>query len=81
MKDILTIDFDIIMAPTINTYNDIVPRTHWDILQNDPLLRLSFADLIHYYRLTDFLFYLSKFLTKEQFHFVFDHQRQKWQVY
>jgi len=79
MKNILTIDFDIIMAPTINAYNDSVPKVSWDYLQNDPLLNLAFADLIHYYRLTKFLFYLTKFLSKEKFHFVFDHQQVvKW---
>lgn len=79
MKTILTIDFDIIMAPTINAYNDKVPRENWENLQNDPLLNLAFADLIHYYRLTKFLLYLTKFLSKEKFHFVIDHQQVvKW---
>ena len=29
---ILTIDFDIIMAPSIQYYNDLVPKTKWSEL-------------------------------------------------
>lgn len=32
MKNIVTIDFDIIMAPCINLYNDFVPRLSWNEL-------------------------------------------------
>ena len=34
MKKIVTIDFDIIMAPSINLYNNIVPANDWETLKN-----------------------------------------------
>ena len=30
--NVLSIDFDIIMAPSINLYNNMVPQTHWEKL-------------------------------------------------
>ena len=32
--NVLSIDFDIIMAPSINLYNNMVPGTKWDDLLN-----------------------------------------------
>lgn len=48
MKNILTIDFDIIMAPCIDLYNNLVPFTPWDKLLKNPYIELATADLIHY---------------------------------
>ena len=50
--NIVSIDFDIIMAPSIEFYNNMV-RTR--SLFNDPLLQVCNADLEHYRRLTDWL--------------------------
>jgi hypothetical protein len=37
MKNILSIDFDIIMAPTIELYNNKVPQSDWEeSLLQDP---------------------------------------------
>ena len=36
IKTILTIDFDIIMAPSIELYNDKVPKISWEELLKDP---------------------------------------------
>lgn len=33
MKNIITIDFDIIMAPCIQLYNNIVPNFNWEQLR------------------------------------------------
>jgi hypothetical protein len=48
MKNILSIDFDIIMAPTIWLYNDMVPQQNWDDLLSSPHIQLATADLNHY---------------------------------
>ena len=75
MKNILSIDFDIIMAPTIWLYNGLVPRTSWDELLETPQIQLATADLIHYKRLTRYLLFLTKHLPKEKIHFIFDHEQ------
>lgn len=50
--NIVSIDFDIIMAPSIEFYNNNVrDRTLFD----NPLLKVCNADLEHYRRLTDWL--------------------------
>ena len=44
--NVLSIDFDIIMAPSINLYNNMVPGTQWDdLLKNLPNLATTPADL------------------------------------
>lgn len=39
MKTILSIDFDIIMAPSIELYNSYVPQVNWTNLKNLPYLK------------------------------------------
>lgn len=47
--NVLSIDFDIIMAPSINLYNNMVPQIHWeDLLKNLPNLTTTPADLYIY---------------------------------
>lgn len=76
MKNILSIDFDIIMAPTINLYNGKVPAVKWEgELENDKYLQLATADLQHYQKLTEYLLYLTKKLPKEKIHFILDHEQ------
>ena len=36
MKNILTIDFDIVMAPCIELYNHMVLEMDWDIMTDFP---------------------------------------------
>ena len=44
--NVLSIDFDIIMAPSINLYNNMVPGIRWDdLLKNLPNLATTPADL------------------------------------
>ena len=75
MKNIVTIDFDVIMAPSIDLYNHFVPleRT-WDELNHIPQLRLSDGDYRHYQRLTEWLVDMSTVLNKEQIHFIGSHE-------
>lgn len=54
--NVLSIDFDIIMAPSINLYNNMVPELNWDeLLRNLPNLTTTPADLNIY---SDILRYL-----------------------
>lgn len=58
METILTIDFDIIMWPSIELYNHFVngdDDNMWDIETDFPLLQYANADLELYYKLTNFL--------------------------
>ena len=50
--NVLSIDFDIIMAPSIEFYNNLV--SYEDLFDNE-LMRICNADLIHYSRLTTWL--------------------------
>ena len=55
MKTVLTIDFDIIMSPSINIYNDKVPRENWKELTQNPLFELLKFDATHYKRLINLI--------------------------
>ena len=47
--DVLSIDFDIIMAPTIEYYNHMTPQRSWeDMQQENPYLIAPKMDLEHY---------------------------------
>lgn len=74
MKTILTIDFDIIMAPSIMIYNDLVPKNNIDNLkQKSALYDCCKIDAIHYVRLTRLLLNLMNKIPKEKIHFIHDH--------
>lgn len=73
MKNIVTIDFDIIMAPCIDLYNNLVPNYSWENLLNFEQMRLLTADLIHYQKLTQWLVAIIKKLNKEDIVFIEDH--------
>lgn len=72
MKNIVTIDFDIIMAPSIELYNDSVKKG-WDYLLQFNQMKLLTADLIHYQRLTNWLIKIIKKMDKENIYFIEDH--------
>ena len=56
MKNILTIDFDIIMGPSIDLYNDKIPMFNWnELFENNNLFKFLQFDAIHYKRLTNFI--------------------------
>ncbi len=71
---ILTIDFDIIMAPSIMIYNDLVPLKSLENLKNDcSLFGQCKIDAVHYVRLTRALISLIEQHPKEKIHFVHNH--------
>lgn len=74
MKTVITIDFDIIMAPSINLYNNDVPRATWDILLNSPYMQLLTIDSWHYQRLTQFILKCFSQMDKENIHFINSHE-------
>lgn len=54
--NVLSIDFDIIMAPSINLYNSMVPQAHWeDLLKTLPNLATTPADLNIYSKILRYL--------------------------
>lgn len=60
--NVLSIDFDIIMAPSINLYNNMVPGIKWDdLLKSLPNLATTPADLNIY---SDILRYLLRVVDK-----------------
>ena len=74
--NILTIDFDIIMAPSIMIYNDLVPfRSLEDLKKDCALFGQCKIDAIHYARLTRALMFLIENYPKEKIHFIHDHGR------
>lgn len=75
MKNIVTIDFDIIMAPCIDLYNSLVPKANWNELRNIPQLNVLTADMFIYQRLTEYLISLLPKLSFNQIHFVYDHEK------
>lgn len=75
MKNILTIDFDIIMGPSIDLYNHLVPNTKWYELKNIPQLNLLSFDSKIYQRLTLYLLELIKEIKFKNIHFILDHEK------
>ena len=73
MKNILTIDFDIVMAPCIELYNNMVPDMDWDIMTDFPQGQLFNADLNLYQFLTNKLLYLLEKMNKEDIFVIEDH--------
>lgn len=75
MNTVVTIDFDIIMAPSIMFYNDKVPGVPWDDLLKDPHYQLLTIDANHYQKIVSYLTKCIKILPKENIHFIEDHGR------
>ena len=75
MYNIVSIDFDIIMAPSIELYNNIVGPNRWeeDFIYN-PQLALSQADLIHYKNLTNWLLDVVPQMDPSNIHFIENHE-------
>ena len=75
MKHIVTIDFDIIMEPSIEWYNTKALMINWDNLKMDPIANSFQADLIHYHRLTAWLINQTKKLRSDQIIFIQNHSQ------
>lgn len=78
MNKVVTIDFDIIMSPSIFLYNDEVPGVHWDTLLNNPYkneMRLLRMNATYYQKIFNFLIECSKILPADKIHFVEDHSQ------
>ena len=74
MKNIITIDFDIIMAPCIGLYNNMVPEWSWEQLKRDfHQLKLLNADLVHYQRLSNYIHQVIQKIPKENIVFIENH--------
>ena len=74
MKKIVTIDFDIIMGPSIEVYNHFIPyEKTWDELMLNPQIALSTGDYVHYQRILIWLLKMAKEMPKENFHFIGEH--------
>ena len=73
MNTIVTIDFDIIMAPSINLYNNLVPSISWEKLEEDPYFKLLKIDGIHYQKIVNYIIKCMFSISKERIHFIEDH--------
>lgn len=73
MKKIITIDFDIIMAPSINLYNGLVPMQPWDQIMNDPHFQLLTPDYTHYQKIFTFIMRCVEEMDADHIHFIEDH--------
>ena len=71
MKNTISIDFDIIMAPDIDKYNDIAANINWHEMEQ---LGIK-ADFTHYNRLTKWLLSTIKTLNVEDIILIEDHGR------
>lgn len=68
--NVVSIDFDIIMAPSIEFYNNMTGNPK---LFDNYLTKVFTADLIHYQRLTQWLIQQTKHLKQEDIIFIFSH--------
>lgn len=72
---ILTIDFDIIMEPSINFYNNMVPNISQEDLATWPMMAAAQANLETYNKLTKFLLDITRYVDKEHIHFIQSHEQ------
>ena len=73
MYNIVSIDFDIIMAPSISLYNDLTGPGKWENeFNNIPQLVLSQADLEHYQRLVQWILKTVPQMNPKDIHFIFN---------
>lgn len=78
IQNIVTIDFDIIMAPSIEIYNTFVNEQQGinDFAERcNNLLAYCNADLSLYSSLSFYIFRVFETLKKEQIHFIYDHDQ------
>ena len=73
MNTVVTIDFDIIMAPSISLYNGLVPASTWHDLEKDPYYQILKIDAIHYQKIVDYVMDCILNMPKEHIHFIEDH--------
>lgn len=73
MKNILSIDFDIIMEPSIQFYNNMTHITWNEIGKGNNYVDILTANYDTYHKLTKYLLSLTKKLPKEHIHFIYDH--------
>jgi hypothetical protein len=73
--NVVTIDFDLIMAPCIDLYNPSVPRKSWEeLLAKSPVAHAMSIDGMHYQRLTHYLLQMSNIVNKNNIHFINSHE-------
>ena len=65
MKTVVSIDFDIIMAPSIELYNNMVPSADWNSLLNDPYMQLLTIDTNHYSKIFSYVMRCANHMKKE----------------
>lgn len=74
MAKIVTIDFDIVMAPSIDLYNNFSHSSWEERYERHPLLKLADADYIMYHKITQYLLWVVPQMKKEDIHFIANHQ-------
>ena len=73
--NIITIDFDIIMKPSIEFYNNSVPRTNWEQIFSMNSIACNFpADYKIYQKLTKYLLNIIDELKQENVIFIKNHE-------
>lgn len=76
MHSIVSIDFDIIMAPSIQLYNNMVAPRKWENeFMHNHQMALSQADLRHYQNLIQWLLRTLPLMQPTNIHFIEDHEK------
>lgn len=77
IKNLITIDFDIIMEPSIELYNSIINDKFGikDLAEINPLMRYCNANLNTYSFLTTYLFNVFGLINKNNIHFIYNHHQ------
>ena len=75
MKNIVTIDFDVIMAPSINLYNHMIGVNNWEnSFMDNPQLSLSRGDYAQYVQLTNWIMLIASKMSPANIHFIHSHE-------
>lgn len=75
MKNIITIDFDLIMKPSIQLFNDQAGERDWVEFLQMPEARLFRADMVIYRKLSNYVFKQIDKMKPEDIIFIEDHSR------
>lgn len=74
--NVVTIDFDIIMAPSIECYNRMIgPTNNCDVLEEINVLTKFFEADLHIYKiLTEYILSVLSYLDKDNIKFIYNHE-------
>ncbi len=75
IKTVVTIDFDIIMKPTIDYYSHLSSKDRMEMHNGNNALEIFHGNYEYYFRLTQWLLQMFDIVDKNNVHFILSHEK------